>query len=55
MLDLGFFHFCLGMEILYNKELGILSIDHKDTLKKMYFKDITCNFIIRPLCQWKLS
>jgi hypothetical protein len=38
MLDLGSFHFCLGMEILYNKELGILSIDQQIYIEENVFQ-----------------
>jgi hypothetical protein len=38
MLDLGPFDFCLGKEILYNKELEILSIDQQRYIEKNVFQ-----------------
>ncbi len=38
MLDLGSLHFCLGMEILYNKELGILSIGQQRHIEENVFQ-----------------
>ncbi len=38
MLDLGSFHFCLGMEILYDKELGILSINQQRYIEEKTFQ-----------------
>jgi hypothetical protein len=41
MLNLGSFHFCLEMEILYDKELGILSIDQQRYIEKNVFQIYT--------------
>lgn len=38
MLNLRSFHFCLGMETLYNKELGILSIDQQRYIEENIFQ-----------------
>ncbi len=52
MLDLGSLHFCLEMEILYNKELGILSIDQQRYIEENIFQRYsmqTYNSTIMPM------
>jgi len=38
MSNLRSFHFCLGMEILYDKELGILSINQQRYIEEKTFQ-----------------